>query len=209
MASNYVLQAIKQDSIEKLKHQISVLKYQNSALKKQVVDARSQSVARETYLAQLRQRSRQRRQNKKHLVSALYWIRIGQAITAILAIILFLYLGPPAFVSSSIFDEHLKVFIAGCVGFSICIPAQKTFLAPRRVFYGTVVFGIKQIADIFLPNWCIILLPILGVFVLHLLDKDRLQQYCGLDLGGDEIGRGSGSGRCFDFVIFLFPTERF
>jgi hypothetical protein len=69
--------------------------------------------------------------------------------------------------SLSIFDTFPKEFryyllwkindkwcslLTGFVGFLISIPAQRIFPAPIRVFYGTVVFGIKQILDIFFTN---------------------------------------------------------
>ncbi len=125
------------------------------------------------------------------VISAFYWVRIAQYITAIIAIILGFYVGVSTMASLPIFDKLPKQFryylvwkindkwcslITGFVGFCISIPAQRTFPAPIRVFYGTAVFGIKQILDIFLPTCFIILLPIFGLVVLHLLDKDRLRQ---------------------------------
>jgi hypothetical protein len=191
MAFNPSGQKTGKELVTKLESRIKELQAENKALQRQIQDGRSGADARERYLVELQYRSRQRRQNKQKLISAFYWVRISQYIVALIAIIIGLYVGVPNMASQSIFDRFPKEFryyfvwkindkwcslLTGFLGFLISIPAQRTFPAPIRVFYGTVVFGIKQILDIFLPNYFIILLPLFGLFVLYLLNEDRVRQ---------------------------------
>ena len=191
MASNPSSQEIKEKLVAKLESRIRALQMENQTIRRQFLDARSNADARKRYFGELQYRSRQRRRNKQKLISAFNWLRIAQYITAILAVILGFYVGVPTMASLSLFDKFPKQFrfylvweihnewcglLTSFVGFLISIPAQRTFPAPVRVLYGTVVFGINQILSIFLQPWFNILIPLFGLFVLYLLDKDRLRQ---------------------------------
>jgi hypothetical protein len=167
MASNPSGQKTGENLVAKLESRIRALQMENQTLRRQIVDAKNDADARNRYLGELQYRSRQRRRNKAKLASAFYWVRTAQYITGMIAMILGFYVGVPTMAGISIFDKFPKQFryyfvwkindkwcslLTGFVGFFISIPAQRTFPAPIRVFYVTVVFGIKQILDIFLPT---------------------------------------------------------
>lgn len=191
MASNFSGQKTGKKLIAELESQIRALQIENQRLRRQALDTKSGADARKKYWRELQYRSWQRRRNKQTLISAFYWVQIARYVTIILALILGSYVGIPTVTSQNVFDGFPKEFryylgwkindkwcslITGLVGFLIAIPAQRTFPAPVRVFSGTMLFAIKQILDIFLLIYVTILLPPFGLFVLYLLNKDRLRQ---------------------------------
>ncbi|CAF1483643.1 unnamed protein product [Didymodactylos carnosus] len=134
----------------------------------------------------------QHRRAKTSLISAFYWVRSALCITLILGLTLAAYVGIPNIIKNQVVeaepksvishylswrvDDKFSSVIVDIIDFAVSKPAQRTFPAPCRSFIGAFVFAAKQMLDIFLPPWCIIILPAFGVSALLTLDWDRRKQ---------------------------------
>ncbi|CAF0767183.1 unnamed protein product [Adineta steineri] len=66
--------------------------------------------------------------------------------------------------------------IVGILGFAISIAAQITFPAPRRSYFATTIFAVKQMILVFMPSWCVGALGIFAFLAIKALEIDRLSQ---------------------------------
>lgn len=62
---------------------------------------------------------------------------------------------------------------ADCLGIIIEIIGQRIFTAPWRTFSAVFAFTTKQMADIFLPDWCVLFLIIFGFVVIFTIKIDK------------------------------------
>jgi len=190
--STGISQETEEDLVNKLQSQIANLKTKNKQLRNQLNEARRAVHPTESTLGAIRYRSQQHRRAKESLILASRWVRSAQVITIIFGIILASYVAPPAIYRSQISSDKLKSelhrsfpwvvdgrvtgVIASILGFAVSISGQLIFPAPWRSFVTAFIFALKQIFDIFLPEWCVAFLPLFGFIALFTLDQDRKKQ---------------------------------
>jgi hypothetical protein len=73
-------------------------------------------------------------------------------------------------------DPRISSFSIGLFGFIISIIGQLIFPAPWRSFRAVSIFAIKQMVDIFLPDWCTARLPLLAIVAIATINISRKKQ---------------------------------
>ncbi|CAF1280464.1 unnamed protein product [Rotaria magnacalcarata] len=179
-------------SIKQPLSKIQMLNSKNAELQRELQEAKRTAHPTRRELERIRHRSMQHRRAKNDLISANYWVKSALFITLILGTVLVAYVGTPTIIKTAFLklglkseipsyflwrvDDRVSSVIVSIIGFTVSIPAQRTFPAPWRSFIGAFGFAIKQTFDIFLPPWCIVILPVFGVFAILTLDVDRRKQ---------------------------------
>ncbi|CAF3697895.1 unnamed protein product, partial [Adineta steineri] len=82
----------------------------------------------------------------------------------------------PKYLSTNIrwaVDDKIGSILIEILGFGISLPSQITFPAPDRSFAAVTLFTIKQIMVVFLPKWCIRIVPLFALLAIFTLDWDR------------------------------------
>jgi len=138
-------------------------------------------------------RSQQHRRAREKLSGATIWVWAGYSLTIICFLFGMLSFGfsyiinkgekiwpnlheAAVYYGSDIADPRVYNASIGCLGIGIAVIGQRIFPAPWRTFISVFGFSIKQLADIFLPAWCSLLLFPGAFFVIHIINIDRKEQ---------------------------------
>jgi hypothetical protein len=137
-------------------------------------------------------RSQQHRRNLRTLQSAYIWVWIGwflwACVSLLMTISMFAIYTRYYAKTYPIINDYIvnypawlvnpKVIsvTAGCLGIIISIIGQRIFPAPWRTFCAVGAIAIKQIAGIFLPEWCTLFLILFSSMAIYVLQVDKNEQ---------------------------------
>jgi hypothetical protein len=192
MATNLKNKQIQDMTREELQDQVKILRSQNKYLQKQLNKARHVGHLVTEMREDLRIRCDKHFREKIRLQNCEYVVNISAVIIAICGMALVIhalvlavfYFGEQYGLSKAdvpwfirwITSDKIGTFIVGILGIALSVPSQMIFPAPKRTYLFCTIFAIKQMVNIFMPNWCIGFLGLLAAVALAALNMDRIKQ---------------------------------
>lgn len=178
--------------IEHLKKVNNDLRSENDELKKKIRAMETNGQRPSQMLASALRRGQQHRLKIENLKKADAWLIIGWFLFVSCSSIIEISFGFSHLADTEVsvplipkswrkllsvvgYSKIISVAVA-CLGITIAIIGQCIFPAPCRTFLAVFAFSIKQMADIFLPDWCLLLLKPVSYLVIRTINIDRQKE---------------------------------